>query len=340
MACGAEAQGYKAVALRAGVTVSDAETIGAIVNPRAAGGKVLRRWSEIAAVMTARLGPVAARFTSAPGEGATLAREFLNQGCKCLVAVGGDGTINEVVNGMLDHSGRVPLGVRLGILTVGTGGDFQRTLGIPAKLEEAVEVLAGGVPVNLDVGSAKFTGHDGTAQQRYFVNVASFGMGGEVAERSRRPRRLLGGRAAFLWATFRAFLAYRGRHVSLELDGKPAEPELFVTNVAVGNGRYHGGGMHPCPTAVPNDGILEVTVIEYMKMFELARDLRLLYSGHIYVHPKVRHLRCQRLTARAKQATQIEIDGEPLGRLPLEITLLAERLPVIVPRSSLLAPRP
>jgi diacylglycerol kinase (ATP) len=320
--------------------MSEPEKIGVIVNPHAAGGKALRRWPELAPVLRARLGPVTARFTCAAGAGTILAREFLDEGYTFLVAVGGDGTINEVANGMLEHAGRAPLGVRLGILTLGTGGDFQRTLAIPSGIEEAIEVLATGVPMSLDVGWASFTGHDGSAQQRYFLNVASFGMGGEVAARSRRTLRLLGGRTSFLWATFRVLLAYRGRRVHLELDGQPAGGEFRVTNVAVGNGRYHGGGMHPCPTAIPNDGILEVTVIEYMKMFELARGLHVLYSDDIYRHPKVRHLRARRLAARSEEVTQIEMDGEPLGRLPLEITLLEQRLPVVVPRSSPLAVRP
>lgn len=316
--------------------MTERQKIGVIVNPRAAGGKTLRRWSEIAPQLSRRLGPVTARFTSAPGAGIALAQDFLRQGFEFLVAAGGDGTINEVANGFLENGGH-SAAARLGILPLGTGGDFQRTLGIPGKLEDAIEVLAGGVPVKMDVGQANFTAHDGAQTHRYFLNVASFGMGGEVAARSRHTLRLLGGKAAFLWATLGAFLAYRGRRIRLELDGEPAREEFLVTNVAVGNGRYHGGGMHPCPTAVPNDGILEVTVIEYLNMFELARDLHVLYSDDIYRHPKVRHFRARRLTARSEEPTEIETDGEPLGRLPLEITLLAERLPVVVPRSSPLA---
>ena len=97
--------------------------------------------------------------------------------------------------------------------------------------------------------------------------------------------------------------------------------------------------MHPCPTAVLNDGILEVTVIEYLHLFELARDIRILYSANVYRHPKVHHLRGRRIVARAEEPTLIEIDGEPLGALPLEVTIAPGRLLVVVPRSSpLLAP--
>ncbi len=314
----------------------ESEKIGVVVNPHAAGGRALRRWKGMEQQMGARLGPLRARLTAGPGAAAALAQELLDEGCKFLVAVGGDGTIHEVVNGMLAHTGRAPEGVRLGVLALGTGADFQRTLGLPRKIADAIEVLATGVPVPLDVGRVQFTGHDGTSQQRYFVNIASFGMGGEVAARSRRLRRL-GGRAAFLGATLRTLLSHRGRRVRLQLDGEPGEREFHIANVAVGNGGYHAGGMRPCPTALPNDGFLEITIIEYTSALRLAYDLPVLYSNDVYRHPRIRHLRCRRLTARSEQTTGIEIDGEPLGQLPLEITLLEQRLPVVVPRSSPLA---
>lgn len=316
--------------------MSEPEKIGVIVNPHASGGKAGRRWRQIAPVLSARLGLVTARLTSAAGAGSNLARDLMDEGYKLLIAVGGDGTIHEVANGMLEHAGRVPLGVRLGILTLGTGGDFQRTLGLPKKIEDAVEVLATGIAVPLDVGRAQFTGLDGTVQQRYFVNVASFGMGGEVAARARRLH-WLGGRAAFLGATLRTLLTHGVRRVRLGLDGESAGRDFRVANVAVGNGGYHAGGMRPCPTALPNDGLLEVTIIEYTSAFRLACDLHVLYSDNVYRHPKIHHLRCRRLAARSDQETGIEIDGEPLGRLPIEIALLEKRLPVVVPRTSPLA---
>ncbi|MGH9356816.1 MAG: diacylglycerol/lipid kinase family protein, partial [Terriglobia bacterium] len=126
-------------------------------------------------------------------------------------------------------------------------------------------------------------------------------------------------------------LGYRGRVVQLAVDGAPAE--FRITNVAVGNGRFHGGGMHPCPAAEIDDGILEVTVIEYMNTLRLIRDIRILYSGEIYQHPKVRHLRGFRIEARSAKPALIEVDGEPVGRLPLEITLLPGKLPMLMPLS-------
>lgn len=139
---------------------------------------------------------------------------------------------------------------------------------------------------------------------------------------------------AFLWATLVTLLGYQGKRVRLELDGAQDRLPFFITNIAVGNGRFHGGGMHPCPTAVLNDGVLEVTVIDYLRFFEIVKDLPVLYSDNIYRHPKTHHFRARRIVAEADELARLEIDGEPLGRLPLEVTLLPRCLPLIVPRTS------
>ena len=311
--------------------------IAAIVNPSAAGGKAGKRWPAMHCALEQRLGPVTVRFTAANGHATEITRELLGDGFNLIVAVGGDGTVNEIANGFLNRDVPVRPEASLGILPVGTGSDLQRTLGIPPRFSDAVELLANGRPVPIDIGKTRFRARDETIQDRYFVNLVSFGMGGAVAAGAKNFLRPLGGKIAFLWSTFIVLLRYHGRNVKLRLDGCAHEASYFVTNVAVGNGRYHGGGMHPCPTAVINDGMLEVTVIEYMSMLRLVYDIRVLYSENVYRHPKTRHLRATSLSATGDPDTLIEIDGEPLGRLPLEITLLPRRLPIVVSRNSPLA---
>jgi YegS/Rv2252/BmrU family lipid kinase len=305
----------------------------AVVNPHSTGGRTARQWPEISRALEKRLGAVQPCFTERKGDGIGITRGLLREGYDLIIAVGGDGTVNEVANAFLEDDRPVVPEARLGLLPLGTGGDFQRTLGIGTKIEEAVETLASGVPLRIDVGKGAFRGNDGSPLTRYFVNVASFGLGGEVALRAQRTR-LLGGKVAFLGATIRAFLGYRGVRARLELDGQPMPSEWFITNIAVGNGQYHGGGMHPCPRAILNDGLLEITVIESLSAFEFARDLRVLYSEDVYRHPKVHHFRARRIVAASDPPARLEVDGEPLGRLPLEATVLERVLPVMVPRSS------
>jgi diacylglycerol kinase (ATP) len=311
--------------------------IAAVVNLHSARGRTARHWPQLAAMLESRLGRVITRFTSEPGAGIAITRGLLREGCDLIIAVGGDGTVNEVANGFFDKDQMVRAEAVIGILPLGTGGDFRRTLEIPTDAEGAIEILAAGVPLQIDVGKATFRANGGGLASRYFVNLVSFGMGGHVAAQSRNFMGRFGGKAAFFWATVRTFFSFRGRQVSLSLDGSSTRLPFFITNVAVGNGQFHGGGMRPCPAAVPNDGVFDLTIINYAGALKLLSSISMLYSGEVYSHPKVRHFEASRILAEASSATEIEIDGEPLGTLPLEIILLPRQLRVLVaPTSPLL----
>ena len=307
----------------------------AIFNPRAAGGKAEKRLPEVSRCLRERLGSVEVRRTERGGHATQLAHDALKAGADLVIAVGGDGTANEVVNGFFENGQGVRPEACLGFIPFGTGGDLQRTLEIPSDVEKAVDILAAGAQAPIDVGKAAFVAHDGAPLERYFVNLLSLGIGGDVAVRAKNfLSPLLGGKVAFLYATFAAFVRFRGKRVRLTLDGASEPTEFFISNVAIGNGRYHGGGMHPCPRAVMNDGLLEVTTIDYLTMFEFLRDINYLYSDDIYRHPKARHFRARGIVAESDETTHIEIDGEALGRLPLEVKLLPGSLRVVVPSTS------
>lgn len=309
---------------------------GVIVNPRSTGGATGKRWPPIAAALRDRLGPLTVRFTERAGHATELARGLLQQGFDRIIGAGGDGTFNEIANGFLTGDEPVRPGACLGVLPMGTGSDFQRTLGISSKPLEAIEVLATGTPLEIDLGKISFKGHDGEQRIRYFVNVVSFGMGGDVSARAKNVLSPLGGKIAFLYATVLAFLTYRGKRVELRVDGETHSRSHTVLNVAVGNGCFHGGGMHVCPGAILNDGLLEITVIDDLGIFTLLKDKSYLYDGNIYAHPKVLHFRATGITATSPETTRIEVDGEHPGTLPLTITVLPRRLKVIVPRESAL----
>jgi YegS/Rv2252/BmrU family lipid kinase len=269
------------------------------------------------------------RPTERPGHATELTSQLLREGFDCIVATGGDGTVNEIVNGFFDGDAPVAPQAALAVLPLGTGGDFRRCLGI-RTLEDAAAAIRRFEPTRIDAGRIAYAGNDGAPRNRYFANVVSFGMGGEVAARARNPLRALGGKTAFFYATMEVFLRYRARRVELELDGRPAGTHSIL-NIAVGNGRYHGGGMHVCPRASLVDGLLEVTVIDALSMFELLRDIRVLYSENLYVHPKTHHHRARSIRARSSERVSIEVDGEPLGRLPVEIGILPRALPLLFP---------
>jgi len=257
----------------------------------------------------------------------------LEQGAELIIAVGGDGTLHEVVNGFLSHDAPRNPQARLGYVPMGTGGDFQRTLHAPTEPELAAAYLSEGRVTPIDVGSVRFLGPvDETVLQRYFVNLLSFGMGGDVSVAAKNNIfSKFNGKGAFLWATLQVFFRYPGKSVDLEFDGGEMLRGVDITNVAVGNGQYHGGGMHPCPEASLTSGLLEVTIIDHLSWFELIRDLPVLYSDDIYKHPKVHRRQVRKLMARSADVTRAEVDGEAEGTLPLEITVVPGVLPLVFP---------
>jgi diacylglycerol kinase (ATP) len=302
----------------------------AILNPRSGRGRAATTWALVQAHLQEQF---EVHQTQAPGHATALARDALKRGATTVVAVGGDGTVNEVVNGFFDGERAVAPGAHLGIVSCGTGADLPRTLRLPATDTAVAAVLRDGFVQSVDVMKVRYTTPDGTPALRYAINIVSFGMGGTVATRAKESSRALGCRAAFLAATLRTALTFSGRSVALTLDGAPAI-EAVITNVAVGNGQFHGGGMWACPLARLDDGLLDVTLIQYLPLWNLVRSLPALYAGRVLQHPKVQSHRVTRLEADAREPCAIEVDGEALGRLPMEISVVPQAIRLLVPREA------
>ena len=297
----------------------------AIVNPKAASGRTTRHWPELVEA----LGLSEARFTERPGHAEELARSLLDAGFERVLAVGGDGTISEAANGWFRDGSPINAAAEFGIIPIGTGGDFRRTLGV-RDAAHAVEVIRAGRSRRIDVAAISFERHEGGRAERYFINLASFGMGGEVAVRAKNFLSKMSGKAAFLYATAEVFLRYRAKTVELSVDGGPWTSHRIL-NIAIGNGRYHGGGMHVCPRATLDDGELDVTIIDHLGPLTLAKDVGVLYGDNVYAHPKAHHARGRYVRARSNDRVAIEIDGEALGVLPLEARVLPGAMKVLAP---------
>lgn len=300
------------------------------MNPRAAGGRTVRVWAALRAEAEAALGPLQEYETRAPGHAIELARAALRQGCRTVIAVGGDGTAGEAANGFFEAGAPVAPGAALGLIPQGSGSDLRRTLGIPLDAGAALEIIRRDAVRKIDVARVSFQTPEGKPGTRYALNMIGFGMGGAVAARANRSSRFLGGRLAFQLATLLTGLGFGGRTVRLSLDAGPAR-RLRISNIAAGNGQFEGGGMWMCPRAAPDDGWLDVSIVHYLPPLELLRALAFLYNGKIYEHPKAEFHRAARLEATADEETLIEVDGEPVGRLPVEISVLPRALTVYVP---------
>jgi YegS/Rv2252/BmrU family lipid kinase len=238
-----------------------------------------------------------------------------------VVAVGGDGTMNEVVNGLMQRDERPVLAV----IPLGTGMDFVRTYGIANRFEDAVGVAAGDGVRTIDVGRVEHS--RGT---RYFANVGSVGMSAAVAQRANGMSKALGGKATFFYALTRVFLEWQNTPISVDL-GDGTRREARMHDVIVANGRWHGGAMMLAPDAEPDDGLFDVILIGDINKRDFATTAPKIYKGTYLAHPKVELLRARAVSVEAPERLPIELDGEQVGATPARFEVVPRALRVRVP---------
>lgn len=307
-----------------------------IVNPASANGATGRHWPEIRAALDAVLDRWDNQFTVAQGDATRLAREAVAAGYERIACVGGDGTMNEVVNGLfpIDDAmgiGPTPLkpGLVLASIRAGTGGDFARYLDLPHKLPDAVQHLGTGHTRACDLGLVELTGHDDRPVRRAFLNIASFGLSGVVVDKVNHSSKALGGKASFMLGVGRAMASYRRASVRISVDGEVLHDGLLVT-CAVANGQYFGGGMRFARDAEIDDGQFDVVVQERTGMKEVLA-VQDLYSGKMAEWSSVHARRGTFVEATSDDRVLMDVDGEQPGRLPAKFTLLPDAVRVQVP---------
>jgi len=294
-----------------------------VVNPRSANGQTGKRWVEIAAQVGKVLGEFGHGFTQGGMDAARLAREAIDQGYECVVAVGGDGTLNEVTNGFFRDGKVINPNAALGLIPRGTGGDFRRTFGWALDLASSLERLRTDTTEPFDVGRLDFVDNEGRPATRFFANIASFGVSAEVAREVNAGSKALGGNFSFVWGTLKGLVKYSERKVLLSTDDNPAQP-VDVTAVAVANGRYFGSGMFVAPDALTHDGLFDVTIWSGYGLSDFIIKSKGVYSGAHVTWKGTRRLRCRTVHAESVdgQDVYLDVDGETPGRLPATFTLL------------------
>lgn len=306
-----------------------ARWIHAIVNPASANGRTRKEWPRLLRLMEAKLGEITWEMTEGPGHATGLAAKALQSGCTHILSVGGDGTHQEVANAFLGPEGPLYPDAIMGILSRGTGGDLVKSLGIPRRPAEAIACLARERVTHMDAGWIRYRDPAGIERQRAFLNVASLGIGGEVDLRVNRTSKALGGFISFLWATMVTLMTFKGKHITLSLDGGPCtEHDVILT--AVANGQYFGGGMWVAPTARVDDGAFSVVLVRDMGLLELLPQLGRVYRGTHLTHSKVELFQAKRVVAESRDEVWLDVDGEPLGGLPVELRLLPRAIRIVV----------
>ncbi|MDX2009073.1 MAG: diacylglycerol kinase family lipid kinase [Myxococcaceae bacterium] len=291
-----------------------------VVNPKSANGSTGKRWGELAATIARTLSDFGVEFTQKPMDAARITTNALKAGYECVVAVGGDGTINEVTNGFFEGGRPLNPNAALGVLPRGTGGDFRKTFEWDTDFEQAVRRLKTPDTRPFDVGLCEYVNHEGRTETRYFANILSFGVSGLVDQEVARIKGF-GGRLGFSLASLRALSKYRDHAVSLTLDGKGPE-RLPITVVAVGNGRFFGGGMKVTPNADVSDGLFDVTYWTGYGLSDFVFKQGGLYSGKHLAYAGTQTRQCRELRAEADGEVLIDCDGEQPGKLPCRVTML------------------
>lgn len=294
-----------------------------ILNPTAGSGSAARKQAAIVRALTVGGAAPDVVNTKGPHDAGRLIREARRDGVQCAVLVGGDGTLNDAVQGYLDDDGRVAQGPDLALIPSGTGGDFRRTFGLTDAVEEAAERLLNASPRPIDLGLLSVTSHDGQLVRRAFINITSFGIGGLTDRIVNSTPKWMGGRAAFFLGTARAMLVYKNAPVRVRVDGKVCF-EAPIFNVALANGRYFGGGMMIAPDADPADGLLDVVALQDLSKLQSVGLSQHIYKGSHLGLPGVSVARGKVVEAEPLAVgteVLVDMDGETPGRLPLRAEL-------------------
>lgn len=310
-----------------------------VANPTSGAGSVEREWEVIERHLKNTLTEYDVAFTTGSGHASLLTREALRAGWEMVVAVGGDGTLNEVVNGFfevpeprehyrlqsegwLDCLHAKPQAINpdavVGVIPMGTGGDFRRTIGLMGGWREAIDALKGTQTRCIDVGQTGFIDHDGKIATRYYINIAGGGLSGAVDDLVNKSSKRFGGTVSFASAALRAFSRWSNPEIELRLDDME-EIRQRVTTFVAANGQYFGGGMWIAPGASLSDGQLQLVMLGNLSKLEAIPTLAKVYSGRHLDDEKVWRKQTRHLSVRCLERgahVLLDVDGEQPGRLP------------------------
>jgi len=303
-----------------------------IVNPKSGNSATGREWPRIQAMARDRLGSFVSYITAKPGDATRITREKLTEGAELIVCIGGDGTLNEVINGFTDEDGSIRTDRVLAFIPNGTGCDFVKTAPIPANIEQCLDAIKERHVSVIDLGRLQYCDHQGHSKTRYFHNITSFGVGGEVVDRVNRSNKVFGPFISFFWSSVVSLFLYGKKTIRLKVDDL-FNDEVIIWNIAVANGQYHGGGMQIAPDASINDGLFHITIVGDLSLAEVFWHFPKLYVGRVKDIKKVSFMTGRKVEASSEQQVLLDVDGEQPGHLPVVIEIVPAALRLITKKS-------
>ncbi len=298
-----------------------------IVNPNAGNKKGKKDWDTISDLLKKEKLSFSVKFTERKGQAIVFTQEAITAGYRKFITVGGDGTLNEVVNGVFSNGVCPTNDISLALIPVGTGNDWGRMFGIPLDYKKAIKIIRDNNQMVHDVGLVSF--FDGPEKkERHFINIAGLGFESVVVRRTNIQKdKGRSGKLIYFCNLLMSLLSYKNTKAEIIIDGVKSIADVFSINV--GNGRYCGGGMRQTPFALPNDGLLDVTIINGMGKFEIIRNLKILYDGTILNHPKIDGYKCKNIKVSSDSVIYTEADGESLGHTPAEFSIIPASINIV-----------
>lgn len=299
-----------------------------IVNPNAGRKKGEKDWLEIAGLLNDAGIKFTNVFTKHPNHAVKLARKYIEAGFKKIIVVGGDGTLNEVVNGVFTQTKYPTKDIILSMIPVGTGNDWGRSFNIPTNYKKAIELIAREKTFVQDVGKVQYISKD-LLKQRHFINMAGLGFDAMVTRRTNKVKSEgKSGPFSYLISLFSSLINYNHKKVKIKMDDAELKADVFTMSVAIC--RFNGGGMMQAPNAIPDDGLFDVTVITRLSRLLVIRSVKKLYDGSFLKMPQVKTFRSQKVEIESDPPMYLETDGESLGHTPMSFEVVPLSIQVVV----------
>jgi len=298
-----------------------------IINPESNQGRTKKRWEHIKEALKSFIKEFKYEFTEKPLQAVEISRAAIKDGTELIVGVGGDGTMNEIANGFFEDDRPINPETTLSIVPSGTGSDFCRSLNIPLGLKNALQVIKQAPSNMIDIGRVKFKNHSGSDEERLFLNVSDFGIGGEVVHRMNQER-MKKKASSYFRSLIMTFLCYKHKRLRIKIDNVDIPLQEYMIG-AIANGRIFGKGMKIAPEASLNDGLFDLVLVEGMKKFEFFRNVYKIYAGTHLSHPKISLIRGSKIDikpADSEETVLIEVDGEQVGSLPATFEIIPTSL--------------
>jgi diacylglycerol kinase (ATP) len=302
------------------------------VNPASGAGRAGREWAAVESWLPSSGLPYEVALTARPLHATEIAQHAVLESRPLVVAVGGDGTLNEVLNGFFRNGALIPTTSKMAMVPLGTGGDFRRTLRIPSDPKQAIDVLRSGLVRRLDAGYVTYQTDDGATGVRHFINIADAGLGGDVVFQMGNGTKRFGS-AAYTLGGARALLGYKNKPMTVNIDGSTHDLPK-AQQVVVANCQFFGGGMQMAPSASPTDGVFDVILIKDAGKIETMRGMNDFRAGkHLdQNNPKIELMYGKRISVSSPEKVRIDVDGEAVGFLPALFEIQPGAIEFVTPR--------